>query len=80
MAKDIYIARPRDPDASKRPPGERTLESYRVDGPWVVDCFDSRLRWKYTFYGMRGMSRKTAERKMRVCQSVEDDLKSKTKK
>ena len=59
MAKDIYIARPRDPDESKRKQGERTLESYRVRGPWVVDCFDSHLAWKFTFYGKRGMRRKT---------------------
>jgi hypothetical protein len=74
---DIYIARPRDPDANKRKPGERTLESYRADGPWVVDCFDAHLAWKYTFYGMRSMSRKQAEAKERLCQRIENDLKAK---
>ena len=78
--KDIYIARPRDPAEGNRAPSERTLESYRVDGPWVVDCFDAHLAWKFTFYGKRGMSRTVAERKASLCQRIENDLKVKKPK
>lgn len=78
--KDIYIARPRDPNESKRKPGERTLESYRADGPWVVDCFDAHLAWKYSFYGKRSMNHAQAVRKERLCQRIEDDLHAKKAK
>jgi hypothetical protein len=77
ISRTIYLPRPRDVDESKRKPGERTLESYRVGGPWVVECFNAKGKWLYTYYGKRNMSRAVAIRKAAQCQRIQDDLDAK---
>jgi hypothetical protein len=77
VQRTIYLARPRDPDESKRGPGERTLESYRKSGPWVVDCYNAQGKWIYAYYGPRNMSRATSIRKAAQCQRIQDDFDAK---
>jgi hypothetical protein len=70
----IHFARPRDTDESRRRANERTLETYKHEGPWCVECFNSRGVWQWTHFGEKPMSKANAKRMAKLCQRIQDDL------